>query len=615
MSDLSGVTDNYPPIGDYALIGDCRTGALISSVGDIHWLCLPHFSGPSLFGALLDRSRGGHFGIRPRSPFRTTRRYLQDTNVLQTTFHCEQGVVRLTDCLPIVRGEDSGTLHPLREVLRIVEGVQGRVEMEVSYRPRPDYGRTRPRLVQRGALGIACQHGNEAVLLNSDLALQIAHDQASAEGREWLAAGEKRYLSLTYAQRDIAVIEPLHEEAERRLAETLAWWRDWSARCEYRGPYEAAVRRSALTLKQLTFGLSGAVIAAPTASLPEVIGGVRNWDYRFCWLRDAALTLRAFFGLGYREEGEAFIEWLLHATRLTWPRLQVLYDVYGRTNMTEIEMAHLEGYRGSSPVRIGNAARKQNQLDVYGELVLAACDYVHRGGHLDNAEKRTLVGFGRMVCRHWREPDHGIWEVRRLRQNTHSKLMCWVALDHLIRLHEAGHLRVPLAWFRREREAIRQAIESRGFNPARQSYVAVLDGRSLDASLLLMGIYGYADPNDARLVSSFAAMDRELARDGLMRRYVADYDDGLPGREGAFGIASFWAVDYLARRGQVEEACARFEHLLTCANDLGLFAEEIDETSGEPLGNFPQAFTHIGLITAALSIAAAGKGRDDDHAG
>ena len=591
---------DYPPIGDYGLIGDCRTAALVSRSGSIDWLCLPHFSGPSIFAAILDPG-GGHFQIRPTQPFRTTRRYLPDTNVLETTFHCEQGTARIIDCLTLPAGPEGSVLEPMRELLRVVEIVEGRVGMEAVFRPRPDYGRVHPRLVDRGALGMACQQGGEIVYLHGDWSLTIDQEAAVASGREWLEEGEKRVFSLVHAHREAAAIPPLGTEADRRLAHTVRWWQEWSGQCRYPGPYSAAVQRSALTLKMLTFALSGAVVAAPTASLPEVIGGVRNWDYRYCWLRDAALTLRAFFGLGYRAEGEGFLEWLLHATRLTWPRLQVLYDVYGRTRLRETELAHLAGYRGSSPVRVGNGACSQHQLDVYGEVILSACDYVEGGGGLGATERRALVGFGRTVCRHWRMPDHGVWEVRRRQQNTHSKLMCWVALDRLIRLHEGGHVRGPVARFRRERERLRQAIEERGFNGEKGSYVGVLDGNALDASLLLMGIYGYADPRDRRLAGTLTAIDRELGEGGLLRRY-GDHYDGLPGREGAFGIVSFWAVDLLARQGRVTAARERFETLLEHANDLGLFGEEIDLETGEPLGNFPQAFTQVGLITAALSL-------------
>ncbi len=595
----------YPPIGAYAVIGDCRTAALVSRDGSVDWLCMPHFSGRSVFAAILDHRSGGRFSICPTHAFRSRRRYISDTNVLQTEFVTQRGVVRVTDCLIIpFDSEHDGALQPQRELLRVVEGIEGEVQLQVRYEPRPGYARMRPRLVRRGRLGWACQAGAEILMLHADLDMGAESRGTALAGRTFVRAGQRHHLSMTYAQRDVGVIAPLGDEARRRQQWTIDWWRAWSRRCRYEGPYRDMVIRSALTLKLLTYGLSGAVIAAPTSSLPETIGGVRNWDYRYCWLRDAALTLRSFIDLGFCAEGEAFLGWLLHATRLTWPRLQILYDVYGETRLPERELEHLEGHRGSRPVRTGNAAADQLQLDVYGEVVLAAAHYVAGGGGLDPQEARLLAGFGRVVCKDWRLVDHGIWEFRDAGcHHTYSKLMCWAALDRLIALHERGHIRAPVARFRRERQAIHEAIETRGFSREIGSYVSVFDGTEIDASLLLMAQYGYKPAGDPRMRATFERIDRELGHAGFVYRYRDGYDDFLPPGEGAFVISSFWAADYLARLGDIAGARRRFENLLAHANDVGLYAEEIDPGTGEALGNFPQAFSHVGLICAAMALA------------
>ena len=431
-------------------------------------------------------------------------------------------------------------------------------------------------------------------------------DRAAVAGNARVAAGERRALSLTYAKGDVGVVAPVGRASEERLRATLGWWEAWAARVRYEGPWRDAVLRSAVTLKLLTFAPSGAVVAAPTASLPEWIGAGRNWDYRYCWLRDAALTMRAFTGLGLREEARAFLAWLLHATRLTWPELRAVYDLYGRTDLRERTLDHLDGYRGSRPVRIGNGARDQTQLDVYGEVVLAAHNYVASGGRLQRDEARALAGLGRTVCRRWREPDQGIWEVRgEPRQHTFSKVLCWLALDRLLDLHARGQARVPVDRFRRERAAIAEAIEARGFNPALSSHVAELDGDAPDASLLLMAPLGYRDAADPRMRGTYDFVQRRLGRGrGLLQRYESGYD-GLASPEGAFGVCGFWAVENLIGRGDPEAAGRMFADLLSFGNDLGLFAEEVDPRTGAALGNFPQAFTHVGLINAALALARA----------
>ncbi len=600
-----GNTIEYLPISDYAVIGDCGTAALVSSSGSVDWLCLPHFSGPAVFAALLDHRQGGRFAVFPQTPSTVHRRYINASNVLETTFVTATGVLRITDAMPIANVSGSG-IEPLREIIRVVEVIAGAVDVEIVYEPRFQFGRHLPRLRRRGRLGWCCDHREHWLLLRTELPLVLDRRGVTLRGRVCLGAGDKHHLCLAYVRGEPGIVPLLGAEADGRMAVTQRWWEAWSDCCTYNGPFRDAVLRSALALKLMTYAASGAIVAAPTTSLPERIGGVRNWDYRFCWLRDAALTVSAFLRLGYQGEAEAFLGWLLHATRLTWPELQVLYDVYGESEIPESTLDHLEGYRRSRPVRIGNAAHGQRQLDVYGAVVQAAFDYVRSGGQLAPEEGKLLVQFGRTVCRLWREPDCGIWESRgEPRHLVFSKLMCWVALDRLVALQATG--RVPEhdeAQFRRERDTIRAAIESRGFDPATGSYVAAFDtAGEPDAALLLMARFGFHGETDPRLVGTEAHIRQQLERAwGLVDRYKTQGQDGLPPGEGAFAACAFWAVEARARRGDTKGAAQDFETLLTLANDVGLYGEEIAPDTKETLGNFPQAFTHLALINAALAL-------------
>ena len=599
----AGAPPAYRPIADYALIGDCRSAALVSRAGSIDWLCWPRFDSPSVFAALLDSRRGGRFQIAPAGPFAATRRYVGDTAVLETTFETGTGVARLTDLMPVAsEAEKTRDLSPDHELLRRIECLAGTVDVDVLFDPRPDYGRVVPRLIDRKAFGLMCEHRGHVVALRSDIPLTTG-EAPGARARVRLTAGDARTLSVTYDRGLPLVATALDRGADERIARSCAWWEAWVGEgCRYDGPYAEAVRRSAITLKLLTYAPSGAVIAAPTASLPEAIGGVRNWDYRYCWLRDASLTLRAFQDLGFTTESEAFVSWILHATRLTWPELQVLYTVYGESSIPESVLEHLEGYAGSAPVRVGNAAADQLQLDVYGEVLDGAWHHVQRGARLDRTTARTLAGFGDTVVRRWREPDEGIWEPRGgRRHHTHSKAMCWIALDRLARLCEGRHVRADAARFARERDAIREAIETHGYSERLGSYVSVFGAETLDASLLLLSLMGYADPRSPRMRGTVARVRERLGINGLLYRYL-DEDDGLPGGEAAFGICSFWGVEARALQGEFAAARDDFERLLSLANDVGLFAEEIDPRTGAAIGNFPQAFTHVGLINAAVTL-------------
>ena len=594
--------NRYAPIEDYAVIGDCASAALVGRNGSIDWLCWPRFDSPSIFASLLDADVGGHFRIQPTGDFSVDRRYLGDTNVLETTFTTDDGVLRVTDLMPVAHREAyERELWPTRELLRRVECLEGTVEVDVVCNPRLDYGQIDPSLDDRGPHGFFCNYNGAVLIIRSERPLTRSH--GTLRGQWTLQEGDCHFVSLTYDEDNPAVLPLLGDHAERKVARTINYWRDWAGQCEYEGPHRDAVVRSALTLKLMTFAPSGAIVAAPTTSLPEAIGGERNWDYRYCWLRDAALTLRALYELGYEEEGRAFFSWLLHATRLTAPKLHVLYDVHGNANIEEQTLPHLEGYRQSPPVRVGNGAHDQLQLDTYGELISAAYEFVQREHSLGDWHARLLAKLGEEVCARWREPDEGIWEVRTGRHHhTFSKVMCWAALERLVALHEEGYMDVPVERYRDEAAQIRAAVEEHGYNETQESYVATFGGDRLDASLLLLPTYGYKEATAPRMKSTFARIHEELAHNGLLHRYPPDTDDGFASKEGAFGLCSFWDEEMFARLGQMEKAREKLTETISYANDLGLFAEEIDVETGAFLGNFPQAFTHVGLINAAITI-------------
>src|SRR6202048_1491557 len=488
-----------PAIADYALIGDCRTGALVSRDGSIDWLCLPNFSSTSVFARLLD-PRGGNFSLHPTKPFTSMRCYVDGTAVLETTFKTESGSARILDCLPVVDGIRQ--MRPMREVLRIVEGVRGTIFFHASINPRPDYAGLAPSPKLRRRLGWSYAWRNEILTVQTDI--DLAPRNSTLSGTFSVAPGQRRYFSLSYCQSEPAIITPLGEKADGRLESTVVWWQGWSSQIKYDGPHRDAVVRSAVTLKLLSFAPSGAIVAAPTTSLPEAIGSGRNWDYRYCWLRDAGLTMQAMIGLGIKDDAGAFLDWMLHATRLTWPKLRVMYDIYGRSGLKEQELPHLAGYRGSRPVRIGNGAHTQQQLDVYGEVILAAYTYAADGGVIDKAGARMLAGLGEVGRKSWREPDSGIWEIRGpQRQFTFSKIMCWTALDRLLALDAMGLVKLgdKVATYESERTAITELIEARGFNSEIQAYTGELDGAQVDASVLLMSSVGYKDADDPRVRS------------------------------------------------------------------------------------------------------------------
>ena len=589
----------YPPIGDYALLSDCHSGALVSKDGSIDWCTFHRFEARPVFARLLDWGKGGFFRIAPSTDeYEVTRRYLPGTNVLETRFETPDGVITLTDCFSVKTAEG----HPEHRLLRKVRCESGEVRVKAKFEPRYDYGLTEPRLEQVADDLVVAYGGPDALVLQSDLGIGTAEISA-CETAETVRAGDEAWLVLTWSlPHELETARLSLEQIEAEFDGTERFWREWSGRCEYDGPYREQVVRSALVLKALTNGPTGAIVAAATTSLPEEIGGVRNWDYRFSWLRDSSLTLNALFALGYRDEAHAYMGWLKRTTAGRAKALQIMYGVGGERFLPEVELDHLEGYRGSRPVRIGNGAASQFQLDVFGELLDTVWLYRRHGGAVDDIFWEFLTRVGGAVLDLWAEPDQGIWEIRgEPRHFVYSKVMAWVALDRLVRLAELDSRGGDVEGWRAARDEIRSLIERQGVDGAvfTQSFD---DGGKLDAANLMIPIVGFVPHDDPLARATVERIADELSADGFVYRYVTDGVDGLSGDEATFAICSFWLVECLARAGEVERARELFERLLSFCNDVGLLAEEIDPHSGEMLGNFPQAFSHLGIIQAAIAL-------------
>jgi GH15 family glucan-1,4-alpha-glucosidase len=599
-----GVRDDaLPPIEDYAIIGDGRSAALVSREGSIDWLCWPRFDSPPWFARLVDAERGGSWQIRPTGPSRITRRYVPHTNVLETTFDAEGGRLVVLDLMTVASEADkTRELLPDHELVRCVTCERGEVELSVCLDPRPDFGRARVRVEDAGRLGIRWHLGTTLATLRCDVPVRL-DDDGRARATFHLAAGDRASFALAYDAEAPAVLPVLGDAVIARVDRSIAWWRAWIARARFAGPDREAVLRGALTLKLLAFAPSGAIVAAPTTSLPERPGGDLNWDYRYCWLRDASFTARVLLELGYVEDAEAFCSWLLHTTRLTSPELRVFYDVYGNRPADERELP-LAGYRGAVPVRVGNAAFGQHQIDTYGEVVDAVAQLLRVIGPPDRETCSLLRGFGAYVAERWRLPDSGIWEPRGpLRHRTHSRLACWLVFDRLLDLHRRGLLaRVDPAPLVAHRDAIRDEIERLAYDSELGCYTSELAPSELDASVLLMSYYGFHDASSPRMRRTYARIRERL---GAGRGLLYRYEQSLRDREGAFWICSFWAVDHLARGGgTLRDARRLFDDACAHASDVGLMAEEVLPATGAQLGNFPQAYTHVGLVSAALSLEA-----------
>jgi GH15 family glucan-1,4-alpha-glucosidase len=591
----------YLPIGGYAAVGDGRTVALVGIDGSIDWLCVPNLDSASVFGRLLDAGRGGAFELAPVVPYEATRTYVGETNVLETIFETGEGVVRVTDAMTFPRQG----LAPGRELVRRIEGLAGTVPLRWRVAPRFGYGLAETRLDVRDGRGIATA-GADAISVSAWGAgdPHLAHDTMEA-GFE-LQQGTRALLVLGVDHQEPLVF-PDRDGAEARLELTQSFWERWSSDRTYDGPWRDEVIRSALALKLLVFAPSGAVAAASTTSLPETPGGARNWDYRYSWIRDASFVLDTLAELGCDAETHAFLWWMLHASQRTHPRLQVLYALDGGPESAEKELP-LMGYEGARPVRIGNGAAEQRQLDVYGDLFEAVWRYVQEGHELDRETGRRLAKTADLVTEIWRGTDSGIWEVRGdEEQFTQSKVMCWVALDRSCRLAAEGRLPDDHAGrWRREAAEIRRFVQERCWSDEKQSYTRSAESEELDASILLAPALGFGDASDARLCATIDAVRRELAEGPLVWRYRTD--DSLEGEEGAFLACSFWMVNALAAMSRRDEAGELMEELLPLANDLGLYSEEISADGKTLLGNFPQALTHLALIGAALAVEREGGG-------
>jgi GH15 family glucan-1,4-alpha-glucosidase len=581
-------------IEDYALIGDCQTAALVGRNGSIDWLCWPRFDSPACFAALLGTPENGYWRISPVDRSAKVRRaYRAGTLVLETEFETGEGAVTLTDFMPVQSGQS--------DLVRIVTGRRGRVAMETEGVLRFDYGASVP-WVTLGAdrLSARAVAGPDMALLCSPVPLE------NRERRTWakfeVGAGEEIAFVLTHSESHLEA--PRKVDPHQALAQTEAFWKDWSARCNVGGEWSGAVCRSLITLKALTYAPTGGMVAAPTTSLPEKIGGVRNWDYRYCWLRDATLTLLAMMDAGYYDEARAWREWLVRAAAGSPDQMQIMYGIGGERRLPEFELPWLAGYEGSKPVRIGNAAAAQLQLDVYGELMDAlwqACKGGLTGHDIAWGLQQALLEH---LTKAWVQPDEGIWEIRAPpRHFTHSKVMAWVAFDRGIKMVESFQLSAPVERWRELRERIHADVCEHGFSRKRNAFVQSYGSEELDASLLQIALTGFLPATDPRVVSTVDAIREELTVDGLVMRYRSHESvDGLPRGEGVFLACSFWLADNLCLQGRWDEARELFQRLVGLANDVGLLAEEYDPVARRLLGNFPQAFSHVGLVNTAMNL-------------
>lgn len=628
---------NYQPINAYGVIGDCHSVVLVAPDGSVDWGCLPDFDSPAIFCRLLDAEQGGYFQIAPTdTTIKGSQRYLRGSNVLQTRFSSPSGEVLLTDFMPVETlsawqfrelnnntwTREDGSCHCL---VRILECTSGELAVTMTLKASPNYAASPSEVsLIKDGMGAVISGGQQHVGLGivgayrlPSFSIEVVQDAGESHPsvvvQATLQEGERLLFAVGMGRTLKAARRLAEEELHQRnfdweLAHTLHWWRTWLKGCSFKGHYDEWVQRSALVLKMMTYAPTGAIVAAPTTSLPEDLGGVRNWDYRYTWLRDATFTLYALNVLGFTEEAHAFTHWLRNLSNSSGEDLQIMYGIRGERELTELELSHLKGYLDSRPVRIGNGAANQKQLDVFGEVLDCIHLYRRQGGFERYGEKlggslwnmmRLLVEY---VCEHWQEPDSGIWEVRGgLRHFVYSKVMCWVALDRGIRAAEQLSLEADLPRWCEVRDQIRTDILLRGYDAQTGAFVQSYDSTALDASNLLLPLVRFIAPDDPRMRSTVDRIMEQLTDEhGFVYRYLAE--DGLPGGEGTFTICTFWLVDNLALQGRVDEARSLFERLLSYAGPLGLFSEEIDAKGTMALGNYPQAFTHIALINSAYNL-------------
>jgi len=591
----------YTPIEDYGIIGDLHTVALVSKRGSIDWLCFPHLNSPSVFAALLDDRRGGRFEIAAVGDGVTHKQlYIPDTNVLVTRFLSAQGVGEVCDFMPVATTSEESHRHRL---IRRVSVVRGTMDFALACRPAFDYGRARHKITFVSG-GVTFQSQDLGVGLACHVPLEA--DGVGATSRFALKQGETATFVLQRLRQAEDCATCLSErEVHEAFHQTVNYWRRWLAGCQYRGRWREMVNRSALVLKLLTFQPTGAIVGAPTSSLPGGLGSGRNWDYRYTWIRDASFTLYALLRIGFTQEAHHFMNWLQARAAELEPdgSLQIMYGIEGQHFLQEEVLDSLEGYRGIGPVRIGNDAFRQLQLDIYGELMDSVYLFNKYGTPISYDLWVNLRRMLNWLCEHWQQPDDGIWEVRSGRQHfVYSKMMCWVALDRGLRLADKRSFPADRQRWLQTRDAIYEDIMARGWNPSRRAFVQAYGSQALDASVLLMPLVFFLSPTDPRMLSTLEAVQRELVSDSLVHRYNPELSpDGLEGQEGTFSLCTFWLVEALTRAGRLEEARLIFEKMLGYANHLGLYAEQIGP-HGEALGNFPQAFTHLSLISAAYNL-------------
>jgi GH15 family glucan-1,4-alpha-glucosidase len=590
-----------PPMAQYSLIGDCHGSALVSDAASIDWCCLPRFDSGSCFGRLLDWESAGHCAVRFAEGSTQTgaSSYVKDTLVLETILQGETGALRVLDCFAM---RERGAQQPRREIVRIVECQQGSANVEIAVAPRFDYGSVRPWLRRSGSGLFSAIGGDDGLLVWSDG--ELDSDGESLCARASLHTGERLRLLMRFVRPHLLEDEQTSdldgESVDARLAETIAWWRRWRERLHHDGVDQEAVVRSALTLKALTYAPTGAIVAAPTASLPETLGGERNWDYRFSWIRDSALTANALAEMGCEQEAERFRHFIVRSSAGHADDLQILFGIGGERRISELEL-DLEGYRGSRPVRVGNGAAGQLQLDALGEILNLAWRWHRRGQSPDDDEWRFFSELVEMAVERWQEPDRGIWEWRgEPRHFVHSKACCWAAVDRGLMLAQECLRKAPVQRWEKARKEIREAIEEHGFDAERGVFVQCFDDPELDAALLLLPRVGFVEFEDERMLSTARAIHEELGAGGFVRRYRRD--DGLPGEEGAFLACSFWLAECYAHQDALQDAREVFDRAMSAASPHGLFSEQVDPDSGELLGNYPQTLTHLSHIEAALAL-------------